>query len=176
MAPIPALGFRLPESQVIAIFDMWRAWLREPERSRRVIRLAIANWIAYYDLPPAQRPMPDQKATVFVDFLYPLGPEAPASARALPPRTLAAWFHSTFDADFLFGSWGLKSVRVRERFNYRELLILLGQALYRRDFGTDSPTPEALVGPYLESLPEEFPDDPHDESIPVSGKPVPDDR
>jgi hypothetical protein len=176
MAPIPSIGIRLPENQVVQIFDKWRAWLREPERSRRVIRLAMANWIACYDLPPAARPPRDLKAMGLVDVFYALGPQAPANARAVPPRTLAAWLHSTFDAKFLFGSWGWKSVRWTERSNQRALLILLGQELHRRDFGTHSPTPEALVGPYLRSLPEELLSDERDESIPLSGRPVKADR
>ena len=45
--------------QMEAIVDAWRFWRREPERSRRVIRLAIANWLAYDDLPPDRRPAPD---------------------------------------------------------------------------------------------------------------------
>ena len=42
---------------------MGKAWLRmvrvfkkEPERSRRVFRLIIANHLAYCDLPPSRRP------------------------------------------------------------------------------------------------------------------------
>jgi hypothetical protein len=171
MSPIPSLGFTVTVGQAAALHDAWRSWLREPERSRRVMRLAIANWIAYYDLPPADRPKPDPKAAGFVDFFYQLGPESPANARAVPPRALASWLRSTFDANFLFGSWGWKVVRSTERSNHRALLVLLGQALYRRDYGTDSPTPEALVGPYLKSLPAEL-DDARDESIPLAGKPI----
>jgi hypothetical protein len=46
-----------------------------------------------------------------------------------------------------------------ELVNHRALVILLGTELYRRHHKTDSPTPEALVGPYLKSLPIESPDD-----------------
>jgi hypothetical protein len=176
MAPIPSLDFRLSQAQVTAMHDAWRSWLREPERSQRVIRLAMANWIAYYDLPPADRPKPDSRATGLVDFFYQLGPDAPANARAVPPRTLAAWLQSTVYANFLFGSWRLKTVRMTERSNHRALLILLGQALHRRDYGTDSPTPEALVGPYLKSLPEDLPGNERDETIPLAGKSVQADR
>ena len=104
----------LPREQVMKLCDGWRAWLREPERSRRVIRLAIAHWLAYYELPSADRPRPDAKTTELPDFFYPLGPEAPANARALPPRALAGWFRSTLDANFLLGNWGWKAVRLAE--------------------------------------------------------------
>ena len=44
--------YELTPEQLQAIWDVWRVWRREPERSRRVIRLMIANWLAYYDMPP----------------------------------------------------------------------------------------------------------------------------
>ena len=47
-------------------------WRREPERSRRVLRLAIANWLAYYELPPDRRPAPDPGVAGPFDF-YPFG-------------------------------------------------------------------------------------------------------
>jgi hypothetical protein len=52
-----------------------------------------------------------------------------------------------------------RGLLAKERANRRELLILLGTQLFRRDHGTDPPTPEALVGPYLKSLPMEDPDE-----------------
>ena len=48
------------------------------------------------------------------------------------------------------------------------MLILLGTELYRRDHGTDPPTPEALVGPYLKSMPAEV-DDGSKKAIPKTG-------
>jgi hypothetical protein len=161
----------LPREQVMRICDVWRSWLGEPERSRRVMRLAIANWLAYHDLPPADRPPADPKTAGPADFFYPLGPNAPANVRAVSPRALAGWLRSTFDANVLFGSWGWKAVRGAERSNHRALLILLGQELYRRDHGDLPPTPESLVGPYLKSLPA-LPDDERDETIPMAGKTV----
>ena len=35
------------------------------------------------------------------------------------------------------------------------LVILLASQLYRRDHGTDPPSDEALVGPYLKELPDD---------------------
>ena len=61
-------------------------------------------------------------------------------------------------------------VRSNERSSHRALLILLGEELYRRDHaGVDPPTPDALVGPYLKSLPAEF-QWPRDETNPVTCK------
>jgi hypothetical protein len=152
-----------------SVSDVWRFWRREPERSRRVIRLVMANWLAYYDLSPWDRPKPDLNTTTEFDF-YSFGPEAPAQARVLSPEALSRWLDSTHDARLLLRMLDLRRLRISEWANHRDLLILLGTELYRRDHGSDPPTPEALVGPYLKSLPEEFPDDGTDETIPLTGK------
>jgi hypothetical protein len=55
-----------------------------------------------------------------------------------------------------------------ERGNHADLLILLAAQLYHRDHGADPPSPEALVGPYLRSLPAELPDNGRDETIPAA--------
>ncbi len=171
LRPLDSLNIPLTPGQVGAVFSSWRSWVREPERSRRVIRLAIANWLGRYDLPPEDRPPPGSKPDGAGHCFYQLGPSSPAVARSLPPQALAAWLGSTLDANFLFGKWGWRPVRRQERSNHLALLILLGQELYRRDFASDPPTPEALVGRYLKSLPSEFLDDDTDQTIPESGTP-----
>ena len=37
--------------------------------------------------------------------------------------------------------------------------MLLATRLYRREHGTEPPSPEALVGPYLKRLPPEYPEE-----------------
>ena len=88
-----------------------RFLLREPERSRRVLRLLCANYLAHAET----RGLPPRKPAVWAVFtyltstnpitkgkfhipLYPVGPEAPAGARALPPQELAGWLVATLDA------------------------------------------------------------------------------
>ena len=66
--------FQLDPDQLQAIWDTWRYWRREPERSRRVIRLTFANWLAYYGMPPGDRPKPDRDTISGFD-IYPLGTE-----------------------------------------------------------------------------------------------------
>ena len=44
--PIPSLDIRLTQEQAEAAYSTWRSWRREPERSRLVMRLAFANWLA----------------------------------------------------------------------------------------------------------------------------------
>ncbi len=163
--------YELTPEQMQAIWDAWRFWRREPERSRRVIRLMIANWLAYYDMPPGARPKPDLNTNSAFDF-YPIGPGGPAKARILSPQSLDRWLESTCDANSLLTYSQRNRVRSRVLTDHRDLLILLGTQLYRRDHGTDPPTPEALVGPYLKSLPSEIPDFQKDESLPKVGEVV----
>ncbi len=93
----------LPREQVMRLCDAWRTWLREPERSRRVMRLTFAHWIGYYELPASDRPRPDARSAVLPDFLYPLGPAAPANARVLSPRRLPA---GSVPRSMQTSSWG----------------------------------------------------------------------
>ena len=155
----------LSADRMQTVYDLWRSWRREPERSRRVIRLAIANWLAYHDLPAGQRPAADPG--VFGPFeFYAFGPEAPAAARALRPTALDRWLEKTPEAREMLERWQMtrafrvggdwiERFRLEERANRRALLVLLASELYRRDRGTDPPSEEALVGPYLESLPDD---------------------
>jgi hypothetical protein len=166
-----AIGPFLHPKMMNSVSNAWRFWWREPERSRRVIRLIVANWLAYYDLAPGKRPNADPNPELIYD-LYPFGPEAPARARALSPEALDRWLRTTHDAPAMFHISELNGVRTHEWANHRDVLIRLGTALYRRDHGTDPLTPEALVGPYLKSLPAELPDDDRTEAIPLSGTTV----
>lgn len=170
LQPIPSLDFRLTPAQAETVYGAWRIWRREPERSRLAIRLAIAHWIAQVEQSPASRPKDPPTSWLTFEF-DPLGPEAPAKARALSPRALAGWLRSTVDANFLLGSWGWTAVRKTEQANRRALLILLASQLHRRDHGSDPPSPEALVGPYLGSLPDAV-DDGSEQAMPAGGKPL----
>ena len=146
--------YQLDPDLVRAIADAWRSWRREPERSLRVIRLAIANWLAHEDAPPDRRSGPDPDISGPYDF-YAFGPEAPAGARALSPRALDRWLTTAADAQILLRSWDLRAVRIRERVTHWGFVVLLASQLYRRDHGTDPPSEQSLVGPYLKELPDD---------------------
>ena len=147
--------YTLNPEQLQSLWDTWRSLRREPERSRRVIRLLTANWLAYEDLPPERRPKPDPGVVSF-DF-YSLGPEAPASARAVSPQAMEAWFDSAYDAQKVFVYLNGSGVRFNERANDEELLMLVASELYRRDHGKEPPSPAVLVGPYLKRMPTTLP-------------------
>ncbi len=172
-AALSTPSFQPDTDQIRALADAWRFWRREPERSRRVMRLAIANRLAYLDLPPDRRPDPDP-GVVGPFTLYALGPESPPGARTLSPVALGRWFSTAIDAQEMVSVWGpsFRSLRLRERANHRALVVLLASELYRRDHGTDAPSDEALVGPYLKELPDDGLDDGLDAPSRPPGSPV----
>jgi hypothetical protein len=148
--------FLSPE-QIHSISWAWCSWRREPERSRRVLRLLTANRLAYYDLPPGRRPAADPN--VVTCDVYTLGPDSPPNARILSPESLGRWLESTINPRLLINVVETLAVRIKEVANHRVLVLQLASQLYRRDHGTDPPSPEALVEPYLERLPKEYPDE-----------------
>jgi hypothetical protein len=153
-----------------------RFLLREPERSRRVLRLLCANYLAHVETrerpprKPAVRAMfsyldssfPVTKRKIGVP-LYPVSPGASAGARALPPQEVAGWLVTTLDARLRlirgYDEW-LPPVRARDRRTiadrraHRELVIMLATEIYRRERGALPPSEEALVRTYLKSLPD----------------------
>jgi hypothetical protein len=143
------------DPEIVATFvDAWRWWRREPERSRRVLRLATANWLAYYDLPPSRRPARDPNTPGAFPF-YAFGPEAPPGARALPPAALSRWLQSAADAQEALAFWDSRGLRGRELNTHRGLVLLVAAELYRRDHGSYPAQDEQLVGPYLKNLPDD---------------------
>ena len=128
-------------------------------RGLRVARLLAANWLAQVDRPPALRArLAHEKPPI-----YELDPTAPTAARALPPEALAAWYDASlfarhFDAVLTPPLADIQLERARQA----KLVVHLATELYRREHGAPSPSPEALVGPYLKALPEGFdaPDEP----------------
>ena len=79
-----------------------RARLRatnDVERSRRVLRLLYANWLAQVDRPADERaPIAIQKPNV----IFAADPSAPPAARAIAPEDLDAAIDQTLLADVLF--------------------------------------------------------------------------
>jgi hypothetical protein len=162
-----------------------RFLLREPERSRRVLRLLYANWLAHAE----RRDREPQKPAARVVFsvlkltnpmrwgktwvsLYPAGPLAPAGERLMPAYELARWLAATNDlklriliANDIHWPWSPESLRDRK--DYRELVVMLAEEIYRRERGSLPPSEDALVGGYLKSLPDDGAADLDDGTAPV---------
>jgi hypothetical protein len=149
-----------------AYFRMRRVFQKEPERSRRVYRLIIANWLAYCDRPAAKRPPMAKnpapavaKATpaTSVPDLFEPEATAPDSLRALPPAEIARWFHTTIHAEIFLPAFGaIERAIIHERSVRASLLISLANELYAREHGQPPATVEELVGPYLKTMPEGY--------------------
>jgi hypothetical protein len=140
---------------------------REPERSRRVLRLLCANYLAHAETRGRQPQKPAVWAVLtYVTStnpttkgkirtpVYPVGPEAPAGARALPPQGVAGWLVTTVDARLRlirqYDEWLPPARRA-----YRDLVIMLATELYRRERRSLPSSDEALVGTYLQGLPDD---------------------
>jgi tetratricopeptide (TPR) repeat protein len=127
---------------------------REPERSRRVLGLVVANWLACCDLPAARRPPKDST----IKLIFEVGPSAPESARVFPSDQLIAWSESTviFKA-FHPADGAFRKTIDNEVVRHANLVIHLASQLYLRERGRLPESPEELVGTYLDSLPEGLP-------------------
>jgi hypothetical protein len=154
-----------------------RFLLREPDRSRRVLRLLCANWLAEVEthVPRRRSPAvraslslqtsssPSSKSTTSVP-LYPVIPLAPARARTLSPEEVASWLVTTSDLKLRIlvansSQWPWSPDRLRHRRAFGQLVIMLAGKVYHRERGAPPPSEEALVGTYLKSLPDDGSDD-----------------
>jgi hypothetical protein len=163
----------LPQHANGLLYRVRRFLLREPERSRRALRLLFANWLGQAEGPRGL----DRKPAVFGRFrgssttarlaLYAVGPDVPAGAGTLPPHDLATWLVTAYDLKLL--AWRLISTSVpsTEQAGYRALVVDLARELYRRERGALPPSDLALVGTYLESLPNDGSLDPADALTPT---------
>lgn len=139
--PMLTSGPRPPSSTI----DRWAPWLsrvqarsrassrNEPERSRRVLRLVFANWLAYCDLPKSRRPPTLDEPIA----LYEPDATAPPAARALPTSEIARWYETTIYARVMLdgANWRRTSQNAvdRERDLQAELTRFLAEQLRRRE-------------------------------------------
>jgi hypothetical protein len=129
------------------------------ERSRRVLRLVFANWLAQVDKPARLRARVATRQPV---MLYEADPSAPPAARALPPEDLAREVGRTLLAREAMKvilerpSWEADGILARERSRQAALVVTLAEQLYRREHGRPPSDVGELVGPYLEAIPEDY--------------------
>ncbi|HWE39980.1 MAG TPA: hypothetical protein VG406_25740 [Isosphaeraceae bacterium] len=156
------LGVRRQRSPI----EGWAPWLargeersralarNEPERSKRVLKLIVANWLAYCDIHKERSP----KVVDETLLLFEPDSSAPPAARALPPAEVVRWYESTIYARAMFddSSWRKNSQASidRERTLQAELVRFLTDQLDRRNRASQAaPDRSAPVGPRPERLP-----------------------
>jgi hypothetical protein len=163
--------------------------LREPERSRRVLQRLYANWLAHLETPGLRPRKPAIRAsfTLVIDTdpitmgtsrvpLYAVSPDAPDVARSLPPPDVARWLGTTTDAKLRIllandSQWPWTPDRLRDRRAHGDLVLMVAREIYRRERGSPPPSDQALVGPYLKSLPDDGSAELDDGTVPTSGEP-----
>ncbi len=172
--PLPGGRLGLLERAVtskIVRDELQRARLRvinDVMRSRRVLRLLYANWLAQVDKPAAQR------APIAIPLpvvIYGADPSAPPAARAIAPEELDAAIRKTlFAAQYLRpdywsnlggtpwagGAWEGSGTLAREPRRRAVLIVKLAAELYRREHGKPPANAGTLIGAYLEELPAEI--------------------
>jgi hypothetical protein len=156
--------------------DAWRRFLlREPERSRRVLRLLYANWLASVEHAEPRRPAVCASFSLLKSTnpmswgrtnvtLYAVGPLAPDGARALSPKQIASWLVATNDAKLRTivanaSQWPWSPDRLRDHRDYHDLVVMLAGEIYRREHGAPPASEQALIGGYLNRLPDDGSDD-----------------
>jgi hypothetical protein len=164
---------QLPVDLARDLYQAKRGLAREPERTRRVIRLLFANWLAHVEHPARGKPAVRARFHIAKQtngvLLYHVSPDAPADAHALSPKEVASWLVTANDAKLAlrYGFLAWPSVRQREQRGYRGMLKVLAREVYRRERGALPPSDEAVVGTYLKTLPDDGSADLDDEMTPT---------
>ena len=132
----------------------WRAaWFlqHEPERSRRIARLAFANWLAHCGEPPGRRPlMIGTKAAPWLVY------DAPGPG-GMPARELVRLIESSpLCKDFLPSLGAFGQALDRDRAQRAGLVMTLAGRLYELERGKPPGSPDDLIGTYLDRLPEGY--------------------
>jgi hypothetical protein len=138
-----------PWLEDLVSYQAARAFVRnESERTRRIIQLVFANWLAQADKPwPARAPL------VTSMRLYD-DPNAPPNARVLSPEELDRWAQATPLVETMIPSLPMiEGFLTNEPMDWATLVVALAEQLHFRDRGYIPARPEDLVGRYLEKLP-----------------------
>ena len=142
----------------------------DDERSRRLLRLLLANWLPQVDRPENERaPM----AIAGLTPIFAPDPSAPASAQVLAPEDLDRLLkhsllanliflpNSPNDGSFQMSLWEKDGPLARERRRRSALIVRLAAEVYKRERGKPPACAGELLGSFLKTLPEGVgPDDP----------------
>jgi hypothetical protein len=153
-----------PSMQALARWPEARRFLRhEPERTLRVARLVFANRLSAADRPASRRPQLVPPWPGVYDTTE--DPVAPASARRLSPRALAAWSGTATLPRATSLAWQQMDVLARDERARAGLIVALAERLFAIEHGRPPRSPEELVGTILDRLPEGY--------VPPSQEPSP---
>jgi hypothetical protein len=167
---------QLPADLVESIEAARRSLLREPERSRRVLRLLFANWLAQAENPELQARKPAVRVVLTGTrpislLLYDVSRVAPYGARALPPQEVARWLVATRDAKLqILGSNGRITgwpPNRAYRKAHREIVMMLAKEIDHRERGALPLSAGDRIGLYLKNLPDDNLAGPADETTPT---------
>ncbi len=122
---------------------------REPERSRRILRLIHTNLAAHVDDPPSRRPrlVPPGIFDVGID------PSGTDPSRRITPQELARQIDASLLPKYLANGVDVLIDINREQGARATILIELATQLYEREHGSPPRVYEDLIGPYLDKLP-----------------------
>ena len=124
----------------------------EPERSRRIARLLLTNWLAIADAPRAERARRLLKVGAYTVFNG-----AEGSPTHFDAETFENWLKSAAFLDSYLQMWsrwhGLLS---QDETTRADLVLHLAEQLYIREKGKLPARPEDLVPRYLKALPEYY--------------------
>ena len=127
----------------------------EPERSIRLFRLYFANQLSQSDLRRGRASLVFLPITGF--YWYDVGPSAPPAARALAGDNFDSWMHSSPFAQFAMPALSSALGMIEgDRRSVEILVVLAAEDLYEREHGKPPPSIEALVGPYVDRIPEGY--------------------
>jgi hypothetical protein len=142
---------------------------REPERSRRVLRLLVANDLAWCDRPASERP----GFAVPRLHIYEPGPAAPPATRALSPEALARWADSALLAPAQLWRLGeLEKLDHIDRWSLGLLKEAVAVPLFTREMGRPPLSTAEALRRYL-PMPGDAPDRDEAEPVPQRAGEVP---
>jgi hypothetical protein len=167
---------QLPTDLVESIEAARHSLLREPERSRRVLRLLFANWLAQVENPELETRKPAVRVVLTGTrpislLLYDVSRLAPSGARALPPHEVARWLVTTREAKLqILGSSGrIEGWPPNRAYRkaHRDIVMMLAQELDHRERGALPLSAGDRIGIYLKNLPDDNLAGPADETTPT---------
>ncbi len=124
----------------------------EPERSRRVARLLVANHLAQVDRPASRRARPAMR----LPAIYRTDPSQPAATRVLPPPEIARWFQSALLEQLWIPQFSLAELDRSDREHHAAIVVKFASELFKREQGREPNSVDELIGKDLKAIPDDY--------------------